>query len=277
MSGAIDQLREIIARLRAPGGCPWDREQTADSLRSSLIEEAYEVVDAIERRHAADLEEELGDLLINILMQAEIASEQNSFSMDSLATVAREKLVRRHPHVFGKSSADSSEAVLTQWESIKQSERQKKGLTEVEDASLLDGLARAFPALVRAQKIQKKAAKVGFDWASPEDVLDKVREEVLEVESELHTSSSPENKQRLTEELGDLLFAVVNLTRVLSVDAESALQSATDKFARRFRAMEKQVPNGSKFADLSFDAMNALWDAAKKAEKTKEWSTEAAS
>lgn len=265
MTPSVEQLREIIARLRAPGGCPWDREQTAETLGPSLLEEAYEVVDAIERKHSADLEEELGDLLINVLMQAEIAAEQQAFSFDSIGAVAAEKLVRRHPHVFAESSADSSAAVLTQWEEIKRSEREKKGLSNAEPASHLDGVARAFPALVRAQKIQKKAAKVGFDWASPRDVVEKVREEISEVEAELEMLHP--NTERLTEELGDLLFAVVNLTRALSVDAESALQSATDKFTRRFRAMEREIPKESSFADLSFDAMNALWDQAKRAEQ----------
>lgn len=267
MSGSVEQLREIIARLRAPDGCPWDREQTADSLRPSLIEEAYEVVDAIERKATADLEEELGDLLINILMQAQIASEQNEFSFDSIAAVAAEKLVRRHPHVFGESSADSSAAVLSQWEEIKRAEREAKGLMKSADASLLDGVAQAFPALVRAQKIQKKAAKVGFDWPTPEDVIKKVREEVAEVEAEFTSPDGEMNNERVTEELGDLLFAVVNLTRVLSVDAESALQAATDKFIRRFHTMEKEVTKGTNFSDLSFDEMNALWDRAKNTER----------
>jgi MazG family protein len=264
---SINALREIIARLRAPDGCPWDREQTAETLKPSLLEEAYEVIDAIERGHTGDLEEELGDLLINVLMQAQIASEQEAFSFDSIAEVAAEKLVRRHPHVFAESSADSSAAVLTQWEEIKRVEREKKGLVETDKASHLDGVARAFPALVRAQKIQKKAAKVGFDWASARDVVEKVREEVAEVEAELDTPETKVNQERLTEEVGDLLFAVVNLSRALSVDAESTLQDATDKFTRRFRAMESALPEGSAFASLSFDAMNALWDQAKLAER----------
>jgi nucleoside triphosphate diphosphatase len=264
---SIDALREIIARLRAPGGCPWDREQTAETLKPSLLEEAYEVIDAIERQHTGDLEEELGDLLINVLMQAQIASEQEAFSFDSIAKVAAEKLVRRHPHVFAQSSADSSAAVLTQWEEIKRVEREKKGLTESPEPSHLDGVARAFPALVRAQKIQKKAAKVGFDWASARDVVEKVREEVDEVEAELDVPEAAINKERLTEELGDLLFAVVNLSRALSIDAESALQAATDKFTSRFRAMEHALPEGSAFASLSFDAMNELWEQVKRDEK----------
>ena len=270
MQSSVEYLQGIIARLRAPGGCPWDRVQTADSLRPSLIEEAYEVVDAIERKHTADLEEELGDLLINILMQAEIASEEQAFTFDSLAKIAAEKLVRRHPHVFGASTAETSDAVLTQWEEIKRAEREQKVESGSGKTSLLDGVARAFPALVRAQKIQKKAAKVGFDWACPQDVVEKVREELAEVEAELSATSSDKNKDRLTEELGDLLFAVVNLTRVLSVDAESALQAATDKFTKRFRAMETALPEGAIFAELSFDTMNRLWDQAKRAEKSKD-------
>ena len=274
MSNAVDQLRLTIARLRAPGGCPWDREQTSASLSPSLIEEAYEVADAIERGHSADLEEELGDLLINILMQAEIASESGGFSLDRIAATASEKLIRRHPHVFGDSTAGTSEAVLTQWEEIKRAERAAKNAKEnspVSEESLLDGVAQAFPALVRAQKIQKKAAKGGFDWECPEDVLDKVREEVAEVEAEMASVESAEMapvqsahaKARLTEEVGDLLFAAVNLARALGIDAESSLHAATRKFEARFRDMERRVPAGERFSNLSMDEMNVLWELAK--------------
>lgn len=276
MSNAVDQLRLTIARLRAPGGCPWDREQTPASLSPSLIEEAYEVADAIERDHASDLEEELGDLLINILMQAEIAAEREAFTLESIAATASEKLVRRHPHVFGDSTAGTSEAVLAQWEEIKQAERAAKAAKATEDEgaptprgeSLLDGVARAFPALVRAQKIQKKAAKAGFDWERPEEVIGKVREELAEVESEMPSRDRPEAKARLIEEVGDLLFAGVNLARALGIDAESALRAATGKFERRFRAMEAKVPAGKKFPDLPMDEMNSLWEQAKLSEKT---------
>ena len=268
MSQALDQLREIITHLRAPGGCPWDREQTPSSLRSSLIEEAYEVVDAIEREHPSDLEEELGDLLINILMQAEIASEQGGFTADSIASTAAEKLVRRHPHVFSDASAETSHAVLGQWEEIKRAERIAKGLDAAADTSLLDGVARAFPALVRAQKVQKKAARVGFDWERPEDVVEKIREEILEVEAEMPLRQEPAVARRLSEEVGDLLFAVVNLARALSIDAESALQAATGKFEKRFRRMERAVPADREFKELSFDEMNALWEVAKKSERS---------
>ena len=274
MSHAVEELRCIIARLRAPGGCPWDREQTSGSLAPSLIEEAYEVADAIQRNHPSDLEEELGDLLINILMQTEIAAESETFTLESVASVASEKLVRRHPHVFGDSSAASSEAVLTQWEEIKKAERAAKnaGMTrEALPESLLDGVARAFPALVRAQKIQKKAAKAGFDWKCPEDVAAKVREEIDEVEAEIplyhQAGNHPGTKARLAEEVGDLLFAAVNLARSLGLDAESALHAATGKFEARFRDMESQVPVGESFADLPMERMNALWEQVKKREK----------
>jgi len=266
MSQAVQRLREIIARLRAPGGCPWDREQTADSLRPSLLEEAYEVVDAIERAHAADLEEELGDLMINIMMQAQIASEQEAFTLDTIAATASEKLVRRHPHVFGDATAVSSGQVLERWEEIKRAERAAKGAGEGGVASLLDGVAPAFPALVRAQKIQKKAAKAGFDWERPEDVLDKIREEIAEVEEEMALRDKADHMERLAGEIGDLLFAVVNLSRSLGIDAESALRAATAKFTGRFLAMERELPHGRAFADLSPEEMNGLWDLAKRRE-----------
>ena len=259
MSNAVDQLRLTIARLRAPGGCPWDREQTSASLSPSLIEEAYEVVDAIERDHSSDLEEELGDLLINILMQAEIASESGGFTLESIAATASEKLIRRHPHVFGDATAGTSEAVLTQWEEIKKAERAAKNGPASAKESLLDGVAQAFPALVRAQKIQKKAAKVGFDWERPEDVVEKVREEIAEVEAEM----AAEDPARLNEEVGDLLFAVVNLARALGIDAESSLRRATAKFEERFSDMELRVPAGERFSNLTMEEMNVLWELAK--------------
>lgn len=267
MSLAVEQLRETIARLRAPGGCPWDREQTAATLVPSLLEEAHEVADAIERGTSADVGEELGDLLINIIMQAEIASEQGAFNLDALASAANEKLIRRHPHVFGETMAETSGEVLAQWDEIKKGERAAKGLPSVH--SHLDGVALGFPSLVRAQKIQKKAAKVGFDWRRPEDVVEKIREETDEVEAEIPLRKEEGMTDRLTEEVGDLLFAVVNLSRALGIDAESALREATRKFERRFRAMEAALPSGGKFSELSFDEMNVLWNKVKKTEKNR--------
>jgi ATP diphosphatase len=266
MSRAVAQLRETISRLRAPGGCPWDREQTVATLIPSLLEEAHEVADAIECGTPADAGEELGDLLINILMQAEIASEQGDFDLEGMADAANEKLIRRHPHVFGETAAEvsSSGEVLAQWEEIKKGERAAKGLPAVH--SHLDGVALGFPALVRAQKIQKKAAKVGFDWRRPEDVVEKIREETDEVEAEIPLRKQEGVTERLTEEVGDLLFAVVNLSRALGIDAESALREATRKFEARFRAMEAALPSGRKFTELSFDEMNALWELVKQSE-----------
>jgi MazG family protein len=270
MSRAVEQLRETIARLRAPGGCPWDREQTAATLVPSLLEEAHEVADAIERGTPDDVGEELGDLLINILMQTEIASERGTFSLETVASTANEKLIRRHPHVFGETSAgglSSSGEVLAQWEEIKKGERAAKGLPSVH--SHLDGVALGFPALVRAQKIQKKAAKVGFDWRRPEDVVAKIREETDEVDAEIPLRRQEGVTDRLTEEVGDLLFAVVNLSRALGIDAESALRDATRKFEARFHAIEAALPSGRKFSELSFDEMNRLWDQVKKTEKAR--------
>lgn len=263
MSTPVDSLREIIARLRAPGGCPWDREQTPVTLIPSLLEEAYEVADAIVRGNAADLEDELGDLLINVLMQAEIAAEQGAFTLDSVAANAAAKLVRRHPHVFASSTAGTSAEVLTQWEEIKGAERAAKGGGGTIKPSLLDGVTLGLPALVRAHKIQKKAAKAGFDWERSEDVLAKVHEELLEVEAEMVPSEGESSRERLREELGDLLFAVVNLTRSLSIDAESTLREATEKFSVRFRSMEEEIPSNRHFAELSFEEMNNLWERAK--------------
>lgn len=271
--GEIGRLRAIIARLRAPGGCPWDREQTPESLVPSLLEEAYETADAVVREEAGEIREELGDLLINILMQAEIASERGTFDLDSVASAASDKLVRRHPHVFASADAPTSEAVLTQWEEIKRAERSAKGKGKEKEGSaapsLLDGVTLGLPALVRAHKIQKKAAKAGFDWESPRDVIAKVREELSEVEDEMEVVPEDARQERLAEEIGDLLFAVVNLARALGIDSESSLRAATGKFISRFRAMESYLPEGVAFEKLSLNEMNRLWEKAKEAKKTK--------
>jgi MazG family protein len=197
-------------------------------------------------------------------MQAEIASERNSFTLDSIAETASEKLKRRHPHVFGGVSVGTSEAVLKQWEEIKRAERASKGIHK--EKSLLDGIARAFPALLRAQKIQKKAANVGFDWEKTSDIMEKIREEIVEVEDEIENLDSSGEVKRLNEEMGDLLFAVVNLARFLNIDSESVLQAATDKFMERFHLMESNVPKGRSFGDLSLFEMNELWEKAKRGE-----------
>jgi MazG family protein len=253
--GALDmsdlsRLREIVARLRSPGGCPWDRQQTHESLRAALIEECYEAVEAIERADDANLREELGDLLLHVVMHAHMAGERKAFSFEEVVEGVCEKLIRRHPHVFGDENATESEQVVRLWEQIKRSE---KG----EALSVMDDLPSGFPALLRAQHAQKKAARVGFDWDEPSDVLDKVAEEI----EELRQAVSRRDGNNIEEELGDLLFSMVNLSRKLGVDAETSLAGATRKFVRRFQAVEAEiVAGGGTIAQASAAEMNALWD-----------------
>ncbi len=257
---AIEQLCGVVASLRAPGGCPWDQEQTHSTLRGGLLEEAYEVVAAIDASDDPNLCEELGDLLLQVVFHAQIAEEQKRFTFENVALGISEKLVRRHPHVFGEESAADSAAVLVRWEEIK---RQEKGAKA--ETSVLDGISEGMPALQHAAKIQKKAAGIGFDWQEVAPVFEKVREELAEVEAAL-----PEGKVRLEEELGDLLFSVVNLTRKLKVDAEVALGGATRKFAARFRAVERLMrERGVSPEGASLEALDLLWDEVKVAESSK--------
>lgn len=252
---ALDQLRRVMARLRAPDGCPWDREQTHATLRESVIEEAYEVAAAIHSGDDVNLREELGDLLLQVVFHAQLASEDGRYDFDAIARGIVEKLVRRHPHVFGAENAADSAAVLVRWEEIK---RLEKGSTST---SALDGVSDGLPALIHAEKVQKKAGKVGFDWSEIPPVVAKIREELAEVEAEL-VSGNPE---RLEEELGDLLFATVNLTRKLKVSAEVALQQATSKFVTRFTQLENlATQRGLKLEDMSLAEMDQLWDEIKK-------------
>jgi nucleoside triphosphate diphosphatase len=248
------KLCDIVAKLRAPGGCPWDREQTHGSLLPALIEEAYEVAEAARAKDDAHFREELGDLLLLIVMHAEIASETGRFNIDEIVRDISEKLVRRHPHVFGTSDARDAGAVLKQWEAIKREE--KKG-----DSHYLASLPKALPALVRAQKAQSKAARVNFDWTEVRDVVKKVEEELREV-NEAITS---EERARIEDEIGDVLFAVVNLARKCKIDAESALQGATDKFVARFNRLEDELKaRGKKLGDVDLAEMDAIWDRIKK-------------
>src|SRR3984957_11496711 len=226
MSSPVDRLREIVARLRSPEGCPSEREQTHQKLKPHLIEECYELIDAIDAGDDKEMREELGDLLLQVVLHSQMASEEDRFSMDDVATVIADKLVNRHPHVFGETRLPDSAAVLRQWEVIKRAEKQER-------RSALDGVPKGLPALARAQKVQAKAARVGFDWNEAEGALAKVREELHEIES------APEN--RLPEEVGDLLFAVVNFARKRGLEAEQLLNQATAKFGTRFQSMERQA------------------------------------
>lgn len=253
---AFSKLCEVVARLRAPGGCPWDREQTNESLLPGLIEEAYEVAAAIRGRDDANLREELGDLLLQPIMHAEIARESGRFDLDAVLKEVTEKLIRRHPHVFGNATAENSSAVLKQWDAIKRDEK-KSG-----DSHYLANLPGALPALMRAQKAQTKAARVKFDWTEIEDVVAKVDEELAETKSALNQDARAE----VAEEIGDLLFAVVNLARKQQLDAETLLQQATDKFVRRFHALEDELnARGQKLGEVELAELDAIWNAQKAA------------
>jgi len=255
---AIPRLREIVRRLRAPGGCPWDIEQSHESLIPNLLEEAYEAADAIRSGDRPHMCEELGDLMLQAVMHAQIADEAGDFDLDDVAAGIADKLVRRHPHVFGDSDAEDTEAVLAQWDEIKETEKAAAGGQA--PSSALDGVPVAMPALMRAKELQKKAAKVGFDWDKPEETLPKVREEIDEV-AEAMTDG---DEAAITGEIGDLLFAVTNLARKLKVDPEVALADANEKFSRRFKQVESRLAGeGKAMSDSSLAEMDAAWDAVK--------------
>lgn len=255
MSGErFQKLCDIVARLRAPGGCPWDREQTHESLLPATIEEAYEVAEAARAKNDVHFREELGDLLLLVVMHAEIAREGGRFNIDNVLKEISDKLVRRHPHVFGESDARDSSAVLKQWEAIKRAEKKT-------DTHYLSSLPSALPALMRAQKAQSKVARVNFDWTELRDVIAKVEEELGELKSAIES----EDRQSIEDEVGDLLFAVVNLSRKSKLDAETALQAATDKFVRRFNLLEDELrKRGKKLGDVDLPELDAIWNEVKK-------------
>jgi len=258
---AMQELRDVVARLRAPDGCPWDREQTHASMRGALIEESHEVVEAIDRKDDVHLCEELGDLLLQVVMHSQIASEENRFDFDKVARGIAEKLIRRHPHVFGENKLGDSEAVLKQWDEIKKAE---KGNVET---SVLDGISAALPALMHAEKVQKKAARVGFDWDDTRGVLAKLHEEISEIEEAVASG----NSVALEDEIGDLLFTVVNFARKSKIDAEVSLRQATGKFTRRFQKLESLLKaRGQTFGELDLKQLDMIWDEVKAAEKTLE-------
>ena len=247
----IRPLATIMEKLRTPvSGCPWDLEQDFASIVPYTIEEAYEVADAVERNDMAALKDELGDLLLQVVFHSQMASEQKLFDLQDVVDSICEKMVRRHPHVFDDTAADNADAVVKNWEAIKAAERQDK----VADKSAMADVAKPLPALLRAQNLQKRAARAGFDWPDAEGAFDKLSEEILEVR-EAKTDAER------AEELGDLLFSAVNISRHLGVDAEAALKAANAKFEKRFRAMEDFA--GAAFPELSLDAKEALWQRAK--------------
>ncbi|MDQ6622725.1 MAG: nucleoside triphosphate pyrophosphohydrolase [Verrucomicrobiota bacterium] len=251
MSAAFDKLREVVAHLRAPDGCPWDREQTNESLVPKLLEETYEVADAVRTGDDANLREELGDVMLLILMQAQIASERGLFQMEEVLEEIVAKLIRRHPHVFGDGEASDASAVVKLWDNVKREEKaSRKG-------HYLTGVAAALPALMRAQKIQKKAAHVNFDWNNVDEVLAKVDEELDETKAALIDRDA----ENIAEEIGDLLFAVVNLARKEKLDAETLLQNATDKFVQRFNALEDELhARGKALGEMELAELDEIWN-----------------
>ena len=255
----FDQLVQIFATLRSENGCPWDREQTHESIKPDLIEETYEVIEAIDARNSTKLREELGDLLCNVMLHAQIASDEGEFDINDIIKILTEKLIRRHPHVFGDQVADDAGQVLKDWEQIKRSE---SGYEDRE--SVLDGVPDHLPSLQRAQKLQRKAARVGFDWNEVSDVLPKIDEEIAELKASLHDN----NREEIELEIGDLLFSIVNLCRFLDVRAEEALRKANRKFVRRFKAMEKELERrGDSFKDYDLAGLDEIWKRAKEKEE----------
>jgi MazG family protein len=254
----FQQLVDIMARLRGPDGCPWDREQTFDTIKPYTLEETYEVLDAIERGDWPGLAEELGDFLLQAVFYAQMAHEQNLFSIADTLDAINEKLIRRHPHVFGQESAATASEVKRLWGEIKAAEKREKGDP---DATLLGPVPRALPALVEAQQIASRAAGVGFDWENAEQVLDKLREELAEFEE----ARRGEAHSELEEELGDTLFVLVNLARFVKVDAEQALRRANAKFRTRFGYVERKLAErGRKPQESNIEEMEALWQEAKR-------------
>ena len=259
MSKAFDQLIRVMERLRGPGGCPWDREQTRESLKPFLLEEAYEVIEAIEEKDPGSLKEELGDLLFQVVFHAKIAREKGEFSINDILVSLKNKMVRRHPHVFAGARVGTAREALARWETLKQREKGPK-----KRESILDGVPRQLPALIRAGQLQSRAARVGFDWSEFGPVWKKVREELRETEEAIRGKKPAP----IESELGDLLFSLVNAGRFLGVDPEEALRKANDRFTNRFRSMEKKTKrSGRHLSELGLDEMNRLWDEAKKLER----------
>lgn len=245
----LEKLLNTIETLRGPNGCPWDKEQTMKTLKPCLIEEAYEVLEVMEEG-GTKLKEELGDLLLQILLQSQIQKEAGNFEFDDVCSVLNEKLIRRHPHVFGSVNVKNSDEVMVNWEEIKRGEESHK-----DRESILDGIPSSFPQLLRAQKLQKKASKAGFDWENHIGAMEKVKEEILEIEEEIKN----DNQKNIEEEIGDLIFAVINLSRKLKVNPEDALEKTNNKFEKRVRYIESKLD----MKKSSLEEMEKYWQEAK--------------
>jgi MazG family protein len=260
----IEKLADLVERLRSDTGCPWDREQTRETLKPMLIEEAYEVLDALDSGDPFELKDELGDLLFQVIFHAQIAKERGEFDLADVIDRSHEKMVRRHPHIFADASLKTSGDVLKNWEDIKAAEKGIPSSSRPEsERSLLDGIPSRLPALHRAYQMTAKASRVGFDWSHLEDILSKMREE----EAELVEAHSRQDAEKAAEEVGDLLFVVVNVARFLGVDPETALERSNRKFHRRFRYVESAIKNqGRELKNASLAEMDALWEEAKRSE-----------
>ena len=270
MPANFNDLIELMQKLRSPDGCPWDREQTYATLAPMLLEEAYEAFEAVEEAHEGrpnELRDELGDLLFQIVFYAQVAREQGDFSIDDVTSMIHAKMVRRHPHVFGDTTANDTATVLRNWEAMKQDERRAAGKSEHEE-SLLDGVSSKAPSLMEAHQLSTKAARVGFDWEKLEDIFAKLEEEVGELRAAIQTHSDSNNEAdhtRVREELGDLLFAVTNIARHLNVEPEAALKLTNRKFRRRFGYIERKLRERSQTFDATtLDEMESLWQEAKR-------------
>ncbi|MCL4818888.1 MAG: nucleoside triphosphate pyrophosphohydrolase [Vicinamibacteria bacterium] len=259
----FERLVRLIAKLRAPGGCPWDREQTHQTLKPMTLEEAYEVLEAIDAGDPEELRSELGDLLLQVVFHADMAQESGTFDVDGVVAAITDKMVRRHPHVFGEDDASTPAEVLRNWEALKAAERAAKGKDQG-PASMLDSVSKAHPALMEAFQMTTKVSRVGFDWPHAEAAMGKLEEELGELRAAARAGAGT---KAIEEELGDLIFSAVNVARLLGVDPESALKAANRKFRRRFRHVETRLEErGRKPADSTLDEMDALWEESKRRE-----------
>lgn len=260
---SFEELVSIMARLRAPGGCPWDREQTYASLAPYLLEETYETFDAIQEAadgNTANLREELGDLLLQVVFHSTIGAEKGDFTIDEVVRGVSEKLVLRHPHVFGDKTLETADDVVNNWDELKRAERAATGKEEKPKSSILEDVSLNFPALLEAQKLTKKAAKVGFDWQNAGQIFDKLHEEI----DELKAAMQSESEEHINEEIGDLLFVIVNMARHLKTDAESGLKQTNRKFRKRFAFIERKLKEQNKSLEAAtLEEMDALWNESK--------------
>ena len=268
MSEKFNELVKVMKRLRAPGGCPWDAEQTYATLAPYLLEETYEAFDAIqeadETGDTMNLREELGDVLLQVVFHSTIAAEKGDFTIDEVIEGVTNKLVFRHPHVFGDKTLETADDVLSNWDELKKAERAQTGKIEKQRDSILDEISRHFPALLEGLKISKKAAKTGFDWENAEQIFEKLNEEIGELKEAINENES----DKISEEIGDLLFVIVNLARKLKVEPETALKKTNRKFRKRFAFIESQLKSQNKtLEDSNLEEMDALWNEAKKSEK----------